>query len=131
MRTLATRRGDGERGATLVEFALIAPILFLILFAMLDIGLAVIGSSVASNAAREGARVGIINYENADTTAGTPTTTTLIEAAVDAKLVGLIARTRQRPYVEVRCLDGGGSTRRRPCTRRRCRRSTTTSSRSR
>jgi hypothetical protein len=96
---------DGERGATLVEFALIAPLLFLMLGSMLDIGLAVLGSSVASNAAREGARHGIIHFEDADVVGST--NYDAITNAVDTKLVGLVSPDASlAPYVEVQCLDG-------------------------
>lgn len=105
MRRLRARRAAGDRGATLVEFALITPLLFLMLGSMLDLGLAVLGRSVASNAAREGARVGIIQFENANVV-GSPSHNA-IKAAVDTKLVGLVSpNTSSGPYVEVRCLDG-------------------------
>ena len=100
------RRVRGERGATIVEFAVVAPLLFFMLGGMLDIGLTVLGRSVATGAAREGARVGIIAFENADVLASP--TNAGIKDAVDAKLVGLVRpNTGSPPYVSVRCLDGG------------------------
>lgn len=45
-----------ERGQTLVEFALIAPIFILVLVGLFDFGRAVYYYSTANNAAREGAR---------------------------------------------------------------------------
>ncbi len=52
------RRGlRSDSGAAAVEFAIIAPLLFLLLFGLIDFGLAINARIVASNAAREGARV--------------------------------------------------------------------------
>ncbi|MGQ0432678.1 MAG: Calx-beta domain-containing protein [Microthrixaceae bacterium] len=103
------RRASGDRGATLVEFAVVSPLIFFMLGGMLDIGLTVLGRSVASGAAREGARVGIIHFENADIDLPVASpNNALIKAAVDAKLVGLVKPdTGNAPYVAVRCLDGG------------------------
>jgi Flp pilus assembly protein TadG len=50
-----------ERGQTLVEFALIAPLLVLLLLAILDFGRALYAFSTISNAAREGARIAIVD----------------------------------------------------------------------
>jgi Flp pilus assembly protein TadG len=52
-----TRR-DGERGAAAVEFALVVPILLILVFGIIDFGLAMTQQSLISNAAREGARAG-------------------------------------------------------------------------
>lgn len=109
MMRLWRRRARGDRGATLVEFAVVSPLIFFMLGGMLDIGLTVLGRSVASGAAREGARVGIIHFENADIDLPVASpNNALIKAAVDAKLVGLVKPdTGNAPYVAVRCLDGG------------------------
>ncbi len=69
----------GERGQDLVEFALIFPILFLILMGIFDMGRAIYYSSVLHNAAREGARYASIS----------PTDTAGIDAAVQALAVGI------------------------------------------
>lgn len=50
----------GMRGQALVEFALALPIVFLIIFGLIDMGLFVYGHSTLSQAAREGARVGAV-----------------------------------------------------------------------
>jgi Flp pilus assembly protein TadG len=49
---------NGTRGQSLVEFALILPVFLLIVFAIVDFGLAFDASIGISNAAREGARSG-------------------------------------------------------------------------
>lgn len=48
-------RGN-ERGAVLVEFAIVLPLLTLLLLTVIDLGLVVRESQVIQNAAREGAR---------------------------------------------------------------------------
>jgi Flp pilus assembly protein TadG len=53
-------RLKAERGQDLVEFALIFPILFLVLMGIFDLGRATYYTSALYNAAREGARYGII-----------------------------------------------------------------------
>ena len=50
-----------EFGQDLVEFAIIIPLLFLILVGIFDLGRVVIYYSVLHNSAREGARVGIVH----------------------------------------------------------------------
>ncbi|MGI9611115.1 MAG: TadE/TadG family type IV pilus assembly protein [Acidimicrobiia bacterium] len=52
------RRRDPERGATLVEAALVYPLLFLAIFAVVEFGFAFKDWLSVSHAAREGARAG-------------------------------------------------------------------------
>lgn len=52
------RRRDGERGASAVEFALIASLLFLIVFGIIQFGLAYNRVQGLQAATREGARIG-------------------------------------------------------------------------
>lgn len=52
------------RGQSLVEFALLLPILLLLAVMLLDLGRAIYYYSVIYNAAREGARYGIIHPED-------------------------------------------------------------------
>lgn len=47
-----------ERGATLVEFAVVAPLLFLLLFGIIEFGRVVATFNAVNTAAREGARYG-------------------------------------------------------------------------
>jgi hypothetical protein len=51
------------KGQTLVEFALLLPVLLLITFVVIDLGRAVYFYSAIHNAAREGARYGIVNKD--------------------------------------------------------------------
>jgi Flp pilus assembly protein TadG len=55
-----SRLAAGERGAVLVEFILIAPILLLLLFGIIDTGHALFIKQIVTNAAREGARYGVV-----------------------------------------------------------------------
>jgi Flp pilus assembly protein TadG len=57
------------RGQSLVELALLLPLLLLFLMMILDLGRAVYYYSVIHNAAREGARYGIVHYHNVTTSA--------------------------------------------------------------
>lgn len=81
------KRRTGLHGQSLVEFALILPILLLILVVLFDLGRAVYYFSVIHNAAREGARYGII--DNTPGIGCTTPDTAGIEAAVLARAVGL------------------------------------------
>ena len=49
-----------ERGAELIEFALIAPILIFIIAGIIDFGMMFRSFEAVTNAAREGARVGVL-----------------------------------------------------------------------
>jgi Flp pilus assembly protein TadG len=68
-----------ERGQDAVEFALIIPILFLIVIVVLDFGRISYYNAVLHNAAREGARYGSID----------PTDIAGIEAAVENLAIGI------------------------------------------
>ncbi len=51
------------RGQALVEFALAIPIFLLLLIALFDLGRAVFSYNTLTNAAREGARIAIVNQD--------------------------------------------------------------------
>jgi Flp pilus assembly protein TadG len=53
--------GDGERGAALVEFAIIVPFLILIVFGMIDFGVAFADYQNVRSGTREAARLGVVN----------------------------------------------------------------------
>jgi Flp pilus assembly protein TadG len=71
------RRGD-ERGASAVEFALVVPILLMLVFGIIDFGLMIRANTVLANAAREGARNGSISHSE-----------DVIEDTVEASLSGI------------------------------------------
>jgi Flp pilus assembly protein TadG len=49
------------KGASMVEFALVLPILILILFGIIEFGILIYNQQVITNASREGARYGIVS----------------------------------------------------------------------
>jgi Flp pilus assembly protein TadG len=64
------RREHGQRGVAMVEFAIILPLLILLLFGIIEFGLLLFNKQVITNASREGARYGIVarvpRYTNPD-----------------------------------------------------------------
>jgi Flp pilus assembly protein TadG len=81
---LLDRRRRRSRGQGLVEFALVLPLFLLLVFGIMDLGLAVFSYNSVTNAAREGVRLAIVNQDSAKVTskatsqarvAGTPTVT--------------------------------------------------------
>ena len=69
-------RWQCERGSELIEFALVAPILILLLAGIFDFGMMFRSLEVVTNAVREGARVGVLpGYQDPD-----------VQARVDAYL---------------------------------------------
>jgi len=86
------RRLTCDRGAELIEFAIVTPLLLLLLFGIADFGLMFQRYEVLTNAAREGARVAALpGYASADVSnrvtqyltgsAVTPVTTTYLTPA--------------------------------------------------
>ncbi len=65
-----------ESGGSAVEFALLLPVLMMILFGIIEFGMALNRQSILTNASREGARLGIVQSIPAITTAA-------INAAID------------------------------------------------
>lgn len=59
-------------GQALVEFSLVAPLFFLILFAIIDFGRYVYYVQILNNAAREGARYAIVHGANSIPPTGPP-----------------------------------------------------------
>ncbi len=49
-----------ERGAAAVEFAILLPVLMLILFGVIEFGMIMYSREIITNASREGARTGIV-----------------------------------------------------------------------
>jgi Flp pilus assembly protein TadG len=57
------RRRDRCAGQSLVEFALVLPVFVLVLVSLFDLGRAVFAYNTLTNAAREGARLAIVNQD--------------------------------------------------------------------
>jgi Flp pilus assembly protein TadG len=59
-----------QKGTSLVEFAIISPLLFVILFGIIEFGILLFDKAMLTNASREGARTGIVfNHPNRITNA--------------------------------------------------------------
>ncbi len=56
---MTRRPHQGERSQALIEFALVSPVLLLLLFGIIDIGRAIFYYDTINHAAREGARVAV------------------------------------------------------------------------
>lgn len=78
-----------ERGAAAVEFALVAPILLILLFGVIRFGFVMSEKATVANAAREGVRFGSVNLYAA--VAGTPRTCSdvVAKARANAKTLGM------------------------------------------
>jgi Flp pilus assembly protein TadG len=70
MADLHRRRSRRGRAQALVEFALVAPLFFLLLFGIIEAGRFIFYYEILNNATREGARYAIVNGAN---TLGCPT----------------------------------------------------------
>ncbi|HZU78360.1 MAG TPA: TadE/TadG family type IV pilus assembly protein [Acidimicrobiales bacterium] len=96
------RRHYGEQGTVLVEAALVLPIMFVILSAVVDFGFWDYQNTQVSNAARDGARVAMLDYQttspasyadspgsfSSSDTLTTGSADQLIQAAIASHLVG-------------------------------------------
>jgi Flp pilus assembly protein TadG len=65
MQTFPQDRRAQARGQSLVEFALVIPVFLLLLIGVFDLGLGVFSYNSVTNAAREGARLAIVNQDTA------------------------------------------------------------------
>lgn len=61
-----------RQGAAAVEFAVVAPLFFLMVFGLIEFGRAIMVQQVLTNASREGARIGVL--DSPTPTAGSVTT---------------------------------------------------------
>lgn len=87
-----------ERGAAAVEFALVLPILVVILLGIVDFGLEMNSQAIVANAAREGARTASLGGTAAEaTTAATNASGSLLNVSAS------------NPTVTVACLKPGGA----------------------
>jgi Flp pilus assembly protein TadG len=57
-------RLQDHKGTAVVEFAIVAPLLFLILFGIIEFGILLYDKAMITNASREGARAGIVFRPN-------------------------------------------------------------------
>ena len=102
-----------RRGAAAVEFAVVSPVLFLLIFGMIEYGRMVMVQQVITNAAREGARKGVLdgttnsdvttvvsNYLTSASISGATTTVTPTNPS-NATYGGTVTVTVSVPYSKV------------------------------
>jgi Flp pilus assembly protein TadG len=75
----------GNKGAAAVEFAIVLPVLIVLLFGIVEFGLILYNKAVITNASREGSRYGVLYRENG----GTSVTTTC--SAISDKIANYTA----------------------------------------
>lgn len=97
------RRTDG--GVTIVEAAFALPILFMFIMGLADLGMWTFNSNQATNAARDGARMAIIDYRTADDPASDT-----FKAVVDRIESRLAGRSLTVENVEIECVRADGGT---------------------
>jgi Flp pilus assembly protein TadG len=98
---MTRRRRSPTRAQALVEFALVAPIFFIMLFALIDFGRYVYYVQILNNAAREGARYAIVHGAQGIPSSGPPAPGTTssdpsganVKSTVRNFLVGVIGQT--------------------------------------
>jgi Flp pilus assembly protein TadG len=75
MKTASAKSRRASRpGAAVVEFAVVAPLLFLLLFGIIEFARAMMVVGLVANSARAGARAGVVAYANYDTIVNTART---------------------------------------------------------
>lgn len=114
---MTIRRNGGapsprDKGQALLEFALVIPIFLLLIVAVFDLGRAVFAYNTLTNAAREGARLAIVNQDKPTIIARAKAQTAIVElddpsVAVDIwqpKADGTADLTRDCNLVAVGCI---------------------------
>lgn len=102
MSALRTRRGRPDDGVTIVEAAFALPILLTFMFGLVDLGMWTFNVNQATNAARDGVRAAIIDFQDADDDGSAHHQA--IVAAVERRLAG-----RHVESVDVTCLNATGA----------------------
>jgi hypothetical protein len=77
-----------QRGQALVEFSLVIPIFLLIFLALFDLGRAVFSYNTLTNAAREGARLAIVNQDEATVIARAKEQAAMVEINDPSVVIG-------------------------------------------
>jgi len=108
-----------RRGQALVEFALVAPFFFLLLFSIIEFGRAVYYLQILNNAAREGSRYAIVHGNESTNPTGPPpgfpiTTNadpyaTAVKDAVKNFAIGVVGNTGTSDFVVTVCYINPGT----------------------
>lgn len=108
MKSNLRRSRRSDKGATIVEFALVMPLIALMLFGMVEFALVLSSKSAATNGAREASRLAAFDYAAADQSVPPSDNYLAIEEAAHARLAGLVKPGTVE--VDVVCLDGNPPT---------------------
>lgn len=92
--------GRRQRGVTIVEAAFVFPILLMFIFGLVDLGMWTFNANQATNAARDGARAAILNFEGLDDPSNADVSR--VVDAVESRL------NRTVDSVSVGCVDPAG-----------------------
>ena len=93
-RSKPSRPTNRERGQSLTEFALIAPMFLVLVFGIIDFGMGLNGWITITNAAREGARLGAVYAEAGTTgTSSSPVSCSTISESDNSTIAGRSCHT--------------------------------------
>jgi Flp pilus assembly protein TadG len=92
-----------QKGIAAVEFALVLPLLLLIVFGIIEFGVALYDTAVITNAAREGARAGVV------LTSPRPSTAAITTVVTNYTSSHLISFAGTNPTPSVNVTNAGGS----------------------
>jgi len=70
-----------RRGAAVVEFAVVAPVFFMLVFGMIEFGRAIMVQQILTNASREGARVAVLDSATPTASVVSGKVTTYLQSA--------------------------------------------------
>ena len=84
-------KAKNEKGAVIVEFAMILPLLVLLLLGIIDLSLLLYNNAVLTNASREGCRVGIVAQDRTNTALIDAQVQTAINNYCQNHLVGFVS----------------------------------------
>lgn len=85
------RRGARQRGTTIVEMAVVAPVVLILLIGTMDLGIAVYAYNTMAEAARAGTRYAAVHGSKAKKQAGPAANDPEVEKTVRAYAPGVIA----------------------------------------
>ena len=81
--TIMTEKSKSNRGQTIVEFAFIIVLLFILILGIMEFGIVLYDKSVLTDACREGARAGVVFKSDPTTFAYDPMTEAEIKTVID------------------------------------------------
>lgn len=103
MKLLRRHRLSDQRGAAVLEFALVAPLILLIFFGIIEFSILLHDKAMLTNASREGARAGIVFVP------GRSATATATEAAATMTIINGNIESVIRKYCETNLISFSSS----------------------